>query len=62
VEQGHRVEPIDLDPGQDPLDQVIDVPPYCQWATDPPARIKHLRLNLAGHASTSIALIVQKAA
>jgi hypothetical protein len=41
---------------------VIDVPPYCQWATDPPARIKHLRLNLAGHASTSIALIVQKAA
>jgi hypothetical protein len=62
VEQGHRVEPIDLDPGRDPLDQVVDVPPYCQWATDPPARIKHLRLNLAGHASTSIALIVQKAA
>jgi hypothetical protein len=62
VAKGHSVESIDLDPGQDPLDHVIDVPPYCQWATDPPARIKHLRLNLAGYASTSIALIVQKAA
>jgi hypothetical protein len=62
VAKGHHVEPIDLDPGSDPLDRVIDLPPYCQWATDPPARIKHLRLNLAGHASTSIALIVQKAA
>jgi hypothetical protein len=62
VEQGHRVEPLDVDPGQDPLDKVVDVPPYHQWATDPPARIKHLRLNLAGHASTSIALIIHKAA
>ena len=62
VDQGHRIEPIDLDPGRDPLDQVIDTPPYHQWATDPPARIKHLRLNLAGYASTSIALIVHKAA
>jgi len=62
VSRGHRVEPIDLDPGSDPLDRVVDVPPYHQWATDPPARIKHLRLNLAGYASTSIALIIQKAA
>ena len=62
VAKGHHVEPIDLDPGQNPIDQVVDTPPYCQWATDPPARIKHLRLNLAGYASTSIALIVQKAA
>ena len=62
VDAGHSVEPIDLDPGSDPLDQVIDVPPYHQWATDPPARIKHLRLSLAGHASTSIALIIRKAA
>lgn len=62
VAQGHSVEPIDLNPGQDPVDRVIDAPPYCQWATDPPARIKHLRLNLAGHASTSIALIIRKAA
>ena len=62
VDQGHRVEPIDLDPGQDPLDQVIDVPPYHQSATDPPESIKHLRLNLAGYASTSIALIIHKAA
>jgi hypothetical protein len=29
---------------------------------DPPARIKHLRLNLAGYVSTSIAIVVQKAA
>ena len=40
----------------------IDAPPYHQWATDPPARIKHLRLNLGGYASTSIALIIYKAA
>jgi hypothetical protein len=62
VEQGHRVEPLDLEPGYDALDTVVDTPPYCQWATDPPARIKHLRLNLNGYASTSIALIIRKAA
>jgi len=62
TDRGHRVEPIDLDPGSHPLDRVIDVPPYHQWATDPPARIKHLRLNLAGYASTSIALVIHKAA
>ena len=61
VDHGHRVEPLDLDPGNHPLDAVVDSPPYHQWATDPPARIKHLRLNLAGYVSTSIAIIVQKA-
>ena len=62
IEKGHRVEPIDLDPGHHPLDAVVDAPPYHQWATDPPTRIKHLRLNLAGYASTSIAIIIHKAA
>ncbi|MFM8891588.1 MAG: SAM-dependent methyltransferase [Planctomycetia bacterium] len=62
VDRGHTVEPLDIDPGREPLDEVVDVPPYHQWATDPPARIKHLRLNLAGYVSTSIALIIRKAA
>ena len=62
VDRGHTVEPLDVDPGRDPLDAVVDTPPYHQWATDPPARIKHLRLNLAGYVSTSIALIIRKAA
>jgi hypothetical protein len=60
VDLGHHVEPIDLDPGRHPLDSVVDPPPYHQWATDPPPLIKHLRLNLMGYASTSIALIVRK--
>ena len=61
VDHGYRVEPLDLDPGNHPLDAAVDSPPYHQWATDPLARIKHLRLNLAGYVSTSIAIIVQKA-
>ena len=60
VDQGHRVEPLDIDPGNHPLDSVVDSPPYHQWATDPPARINHLRLNLAGYVATSIAIITQK--
>jgi hypothetical protein len=60
--QGHQVEPIDVDPGRHPMDWFIDEPPYSQWATDPPPKIKHLRLNLAGYASTSIAIIARKAA
>ncbi len=51
---GHAVEPIDIDPGDHPLDTYIDEPPY--------GNVKHLRLNLWGHASTSIAIIIRKAA
>ncbi len=59
---GHVVEPLDLNPGRHPLDHHIDEPPYCQWSVDPPHTVKHLRLNLCGYASTSIALVIRKAA
>ena len=62
VAQGHQVEPLDLDPGSDDLDRFIDPPPYYQSAQEPYGRIKHLRLNLCGYASTSIGIIVRKAA
>ena len=52
--QGHDVEPIDLTTGAKELDSYIDSPPYTQD--------RHLRLDLSGFASTSIALIIRKAA
>lgn len=60
--QGHVVEPIDLDPGDSDIDRFVDPPPYGQSARRPHGMVKHLRLNLAGFASTSIGLIVRKAA
>jgi hypothetical protein len=60
--QGHHVEPLDVDPGSHGLDQFVDHPPYADWHSTPPPKVKHLRLNLAGHASTSIALVIRKAA
>ena len=62
VAQGHHVEPLDVDPGSHGLDQFVDQPPYADWHSTPPPKVKHLRLNLAGHASTSIALVIRKAA
>jgi len=62
TDAGHRVEPLDLHPGDDPLDRFVDPPPYYASAREPHGRIKHLRLNLAGYASTSIGLIIRKAA
>ncbi len=62
ISAGHQVEPLDVDPGRHRLDRFVDEPPYCDWFTTPPPKIKHLRLNLAGHASTSIALVIRKAA
>jgi hypothetical protein len=62
TDAGHQVEPLDLDPGADPLDRFVDPPPYYASAAEPHGRIKHLRLNLAGYASTSIGLIIRKAA
>jgi hypothetical protein len=61
IAAGHSVEPLDVDPGRHRLDRFVDEPPYCDWFTTPPPKIKHLRLNLAGHASTSIALVIRKA-
>ncbi len=59
---GHRVEPLDVHPGVHALDGFVDEPPYSDWQSVPIAKVKHLRLNLWGHASTSIALIIRKAA
>jgi len=50
------------DPGRHRLDRFVDEPPSCDWASTPPPKVKHLRLNLWGHASTSIALVIRKAA
>jgi hypothetical protein len=60
--QGHQVAPIDLDPGSEELDLFVDPPPYYQSAKEPYGRIKHLRLSLFGYVSTSIGLIIRKAA
>jgi len=61
VAQGHTVEPLDVQPGHHRLDRFVDEPPYCDWFTTPPPKVTHLRLNLWGHASTSIALVIRKA-
>jgi hypothetical protein len=58
---GHHVEPLDVDPGSHQLDRFVDEPPYADWHNAPTSQVKHLRLNLWGHASTSIALIIRKA-
>lgn len=50
--QGHRVFPINYDPGVEPVDQYIDVAPY---RADP-----HLKVAIAGFAVTSIGLIIQR--
>jgi hypothetical protein len=62
AQRGHHVEPLDIDPGRHRLDRFVDEPPYGDWFATPLPKIKHLRLNLAGHASTSIALVIRKAA
>jgi hypothetical protein len=52
---GHWVEPIDFYSGNDPIEQLIDMPPYI---AEP-----HLRLQLAGkYVSTSIGLIIHRGA
>jgi hypothetical protein len=51
---GHRVEVVDWRAGADELDQHIDVPPY--------SADRHLRLLIAGHACTSIGLIITRGA
>lgn len=49
---GHHVSPICFYPGAHPVDSYVDLPPY---VSDP-----HLRLDLAGFASTSFGIIVQR--
>lgn len=50
---GHIVAPLDFDAGSGPVDSFVDIPPYLP---EP-----HLRLALAGFATTSFGLIIQKA-
>lgn len=49
---GHYVAPFDLDPGVDPLDTYIDIPPY---RVEP-----HLKLALWGYSITSVGLIIRR--
>lgn len=51
-EQGHTVEPLDLETGTHELDLYIDGPPY--------SGDRHLRLDLNGFAATSIGLVIRK--
>lgn len=60
--QGHHVEPLDLDPGSSPLDRHVDPPPYHGSTGRARGGIKHLRLAIEGFASTSIGLVIRKAA
>jgi hypothetical protein len=53
-QQGHEVEPLDLDPGSHELDRFIDGKPY--------SSAPHLRLDLKRYAATSIGLIIRKSA
>lgn len=49
---GHRAIAFDFEPGTDPVDRYIDLPPY---RPDP-----HLTTALMGYAATSIGIIVQR--
>lgn len=49
---GHRVAVFDFEPGVQPVDLYVDLPPY---RADP-----HLTVSLMGYSTTSIGLIVQK--
>lgn len=51
--EGHHVEPLCFDPGDQPLDKHIDWPPY--------GGDHHLRLVLSRYAATSVGLILRKA-
>ena len=58
--QGHTVEPIDIHNGNHLVDQIIDQPPYGEFSDMAISKRKHMRLNLRGYVSTSIALIITK--
>jgi len=51
ISAGHKVEPINLWPGATPVDEHIDLPPY---------GYPHLKLEIEGHRTTSIGLIITK--
>lgn len=49
---GHYVAPFDFDPGVEPLDTYIDIPPY---RVEP-----HLKLALWGYSTTSVGIIIRR--
>lgn len=49
---GHRVAPLDLSPGDMPLDEIVDVPPY----RDEP----HLKVQIKRYVCTSVGFVVEK--
>lgn len=51
--KGHRLAPLDFDPGDGPADTYIDVPPFLQEPC--------LKIALMGYVTTSFGVIVQKA-
>ena len=51
-ERGHTVQPLRIDPGQHPIDQHVDVPPY--------SHNPHLKLELLGFTSTSVGIVVTR--
>ena len=51
--KGHRLAPLDFDPGDGPADSYVDVAPFLQ---DP-----CLKIALMGYVTTSFGLIIQKA-
>lgn len=53
AEQGHRLVPINFDPGNGPVDRYIDLSPY---RPEP-----HLKLSLWGYPATSVGILIQKA-
>lgn len=58
--QGHVVELIDIHSGVHVVDQIIDQPPYSEFSEMAISKRQHMRLNLLGYVSTSIALIIKK--
>ena len=58
--QGHTVEPIDIHNGNHAIDQIVDQPPYSEFSDMAVSKRKHMRLNLRGYVSTSIAIIITK--
>ena len=50
--RGHAVWPLNLHPGDSPLDAYIDTPPYA---------LPHMKIEALGQISTSIGIVVQRA-
>ncbi|MBV8302888.1 MAG: hypothetical protein JOZ04_01660 [Acidimicrobiia bacterium] len=50
---GHKVAPLDLDPGDGVLDAYVDGPPWIDWPGRPV-----LRVDVEGFVTTSFALVI----